>query len=517
MKIFLLILLLAVAAWLFMDRFLNDQANSYEELVSQEVDVDKLSPRLKAIYIAEQVNDPVSRCLEYPAVEGVGIDPEYIEHFCAESGPDYAEIFNLLNSRQFETVELLIDQALEHYLETGQGEFGLYTFFHQIDDMPSWSRPLVESWLEMRPDSAAALHAKALLVLKDASQIQRGLRLGQLSADERASHSKLMTEANRLSERVLDLNPQFLPALETRLSSARYESDEMVLYWYNKGLAVAPNSYFLRSAYLFQLLPQWGGSFEEMEAFINKATLTIGENFRTRLMHGRVYLERARLEWASGSHERALEIHNEGLRKSAWSQLWSASANVLDEMGDNLGAFERVSQVTRYPGYRPHEESRRIFMLIQFSEFRWAQQLALRAIERYPEQTNIRVNLGWLYKRDMQYQEALDQYEKVLVIEPDNKMAHQDIAWISTYRVRDLKRAKPHIDALLSKNPENYHAWLYMADYLHDTGGDPLFEAMDNFLKYVDRDDPNMASSITAIENYLATHSRGAAEPDSQP
>ena len=48
MKIFLLILLLAVAAWLFMDRFLNDQANSYGELVSQEVDVDKLSPRLKA-------------------------------------------------------------------------------------------------------------------------------------------------------------------------------------------------------------------------------------------------------------------------------------------------------------------------------------------------------------------------------------------------------------------------------------------------------------------------------------
>ena len=84
--------------------------------------------------------------------------------------------------------------------------------------------------------------------------------------------------------------------------------------------------------------------------------------------------------------------------------------------------------------------------------------------------------------------------------------SHQQIAWIAIYRIRDLKMAKLHIDAMLEIDPEDYRAWLYMSDYWHDVGGDPLFAAIDNFLKHVDREDPDMQQSIKNIENYLRTH-----------
>ena len=59
----------------------------------------------------------------------------------------------------------------------------------------------------------------------------------------------------------------------------------------NSALEISPASYKIRAHYLYSITPRWGGSFEEMQAFINESLTHVSENPKLELLLGIFYAE----------------------------------------------------------------------------------------------------------------------------------------------------------------------------------------------------------------------------------
>jgi tetratricopeptide (TPR) repeat protein len=472
------------------------------------VDAEKLDLRLRAIYEADMIADPIARCRNYPAAEGFDWPPELIDHLCRTLGKppwDQAEIYSLLDDGNFEELEELISESTEQYFSRRISEFKPYQFFNYFHDYGPWIERVTLAWTSTNPQSAYAKLASAIFLKASAERIRGGRSIRQLG-DASDRFRQLIGQSNRLVEDAIQIDPRLMPAYNLRIMNSLYESDAEALNWLQKGLAVDPDTYVLRSEYLNRLQPQWYGSTEAMDAFVNDSKPHVRNNPNMPLLNGRVLAVQGRSLWAMDKTREALVLFYKALALAPTNWLLKVAAEAERELGNDIQAFSLLSQISRYSRDSADTEITRASMLLEFSEFVWAEHILREVIRNNPYEERAHSNLSYTLKRDMRFAEALKANQSALQFNPENLYAHKEIAWLTLYRVRNPDLAKIHTDRILEIDPENYHGWLYRADYLRDTGGEPLLDAIRNFLRYVDRADPDMQSSISAMESYLQSH-----------
>lgn len=509
-KTLFLFLLAAILAALILKPWKEHSVNIEADLKTEtKTDIKKLHPKLMAIFLADQIDDPVERCLNYPPLDIKYWADELTQWGCnylAQKFFDSAHMAQQLEARQYGEIEQEISSMVDDYIEGNKTEAEFFSVFDLFDDYSQNVESLTKEWINHSPGNPYAITAMGLMLSEKAWLIQAGRPLRQLEDNEREEFYQFLSEGNQYLEKAFQLNPQMLPAYERRISNSSIGSMEITKKFLDEALRTHPRSYFVRSTYLHLLKPRWGGSYVDMKKFINETLLEFPNEPFIQFLQNRIPLDKALTHLGNEEMKAGHELLIQALRYGPSTRALSLMSNIPKESGDLVGEFELLSQASRFQFKGDTEETSRAKLLVQFSEFEWAESIYKEIIHKSPTYYHVYTAYGYLLRKDTRDREAVEQFKIAVKLMPREIYSHQQIAWLATYRLRDHEMAKPHIDAMLEIDPESYLAWLYLADYWHDTGGEPLLTAIYNFLKYVDRDDPDMQQSIASIENYLRTH-----------
>lgn len=203
-----------------------------------------------------------------------------------------------------------------------------------------------DNWVN-QTDSAIAYAARGMFYLGVASA-HRG---GKFSSQTRSSQFREMREYLALTDSnfavALEKDSGLLPVYEAQMSSAtKRGEDSLVQEVMEKALVVAPSSYWIRAAYLHDLKPQWGGSYEEMQVYLDSLTSIYDTNPRLWRLQGEAAGNRARRAYRNDEYEMAVQYISEALEygdKYTWLKDRAFFNYKLKRYNESIADLKRIA------------------------------------------------------------------------------------------------------------------------------------------------------------------------------
>lgn len=228
---------------------------------------------------------------------------------------DRLAVRRLLMARSFDALDVLLAAYGDSVLRDYRLEYRLsdaYDAFHVA--LPSLEPPLTE-WVQRRPNSAAALLARASFFAASGWHA-RGTKWARETPDEqfkrmgdffRLAVADLVA-AHRLAPRSI------VPYLELMAIAGSQSNLNLSRQLLDEALTLQPNSFLLRLQHMYNLEPRWGGSYEAMAEFAAECAPYAARNVRIQALKGFADYDRGR-ELARTDHKaEALEAFGRALR-----------------------------------------------------------------------------------------------------------------------------------------------------------------------------------------------------------
>jgi len=169
--------------------------------------------------------------------------------------------------------------SLDHHLNALQSQYEsgaatedqLYTGFRELYEDNAGNERYFNDWVDAYPNSYAAHLARGTYLY----------RMGWFIRGEKYLSKTPRSQIARMSEYLERAQPDLLAS--TKLTSKPYLSALYMLnvtrlqgssrdhlHWYQEGMRIDPTNTKVRLRYMDTLRPRWGGSYEEMEAFLEE-------------------------------------------------------------------------------------------------------------------------------------------------------------------------------------------------------------------------------------------------------
>lgn len=190
---------------------------------------------------------------------------------------------------------------------------------------PDYGEPL-KHWLQQRPDSYYALTANAMHQYNRAWLIQAREQEVPEGTFKQALQSSLT-----LSEKAIALRPQQPFATTVKMSILKSHPDyaEQAGPYFEQALEQFPHSHLVRGVYLASLSPQWGGSHDAMQSFIQDTQPLLTENSHLNRLMGGVERDKADQKMAEGDREAAITWYRKAIHKGSDSHAYRQLAGLL--------------------------------------------------------------------------------------------------------------------------------------------------------------------------------------------
>lgn len=226
----------------------------------------------------------------------------------------------LLQRGNYEAVERAFATLQSKFAAGKATEYELldaYKIFYQKEDN---YRTFLNNWISAYPNSASAYLARGVYFRK-LGEFRRGENyISQVPRE----HLKYMEQMFVLAEKdlatSLRLNPKSYLAVLHLLNMAQFVGNDRAAKKYlDLGQEVLPANFILRARYLIHLAPRWGGSYQDMEKFIEECRAQGLPTNRTNLLRAIMYNdvgfsaeEQGNIDAARTAYENALTLAQSG-------------------------------------------------------------------------------------------------------------------------------------------------------------------------------------------------------------
>jgi tetratricopeptide (TPR) repeat protein len=294
-----------------------------------------------------------------------------LQRYAEHSPPDPQLLMRLVMEGQFEAFEAQAKAYEVAWSQVPSNEIAYQHVFEALQVDPPGLAERLDEWVAQRPSYLS-------LAARGSYRIGRGFQMRGTELARNTSRAQFEGMAGQHAmaredlEAAVALKPDFTAAHGMLITIAQADgSRSEARQWLDLALAARPDAYMPRQKYILILLPRWGGSYEEMDAFtegLEKATArnpllwtlkgealadrghvahsardfpTMLQRYNEALSYGRrvdFLRERARAHWEMGNLPLALQDYQTCLTQSPYDKECLKHAKTLGDYVARVGA-----------------------------------------------------------------------------------------------------------------------------------------------------------------------------------
>lgn len=174
-----------------------------------------------------------------------------------------------LEAEDYTTLDGYYTKIQGDYEAGRTSERELYDAFHTLYDENAAHERYFNGWVAAFPDSYVALLARGTYFYRVASFTRGAEFLDRTSRQQIAAMTGYLdrAEPDLIASLKLTAKP-YLSTLYLLDINILDGSADQRRRWFEQGTAIEPGNWHLRERYMFSLRPRWGGSYEQMQAFL---------------------------------------------------------------------------------------------------------------------------------------------------------------------------------------------------------------------------------------------------------
>lgn len=458
---------------------------------------------------AEREPDALQRCLASPDFPDTAWPDGYSEmhchyHFGDSVFPD--EIKAHLDRGDIAGLEARVETLMARHDTSGPERESGHRFFHLLTGSDPVIGPATERWVEMAPHSALAATARATYLRGEGARARGGRFVKRTLPGQLHAMSRWFDQAEAEYRRAIGLRPGLLDAYIGLMNIGKFDRSIVEEEAFAKARDLDPGCAEVAYTRMTALLPRWGGSYPQMEAYWDE----LAPHLSTTPMLANQQSERY-ADYVS-SMDRELRLQREaagilelGLRMSGNEDvLHAAAANTLHSDGGSPDRTRAAALLLQESRFRSQSAwgSRHIANFLGRYAPRWALQFAHAAAEEEPGNAWGRYLLAAANYNSGRFTEAERQYLVAARDEVQRPFALRELSamWLfdAGLSPRDgATRARPHIDQLRELYPDDGQGLLLDIYATAAKKGQVPQELVDRFLEVADLDDPVQAAEYT--------------------
>lgn len=382
--------------------------------------------------------------------------PSYAEE---QAWPDRLALVDKLRNSEFD--------QLEHELTTYQGQYQQgqlsddrvdFAFLAFANSDPALEAKL-NQWVEARPDSYAALlarayhyaslafHSRGYKWVRDTSREQLSAMAGYYQKSAKDLHAALVENAN--------LTVAYGKLIRTATIRG---NDELLARSFEAALRVDPDSNQVRESYVFALQPKWGGNEERWRTFLDAYEGMPEQELRNRLDRFALYVKARRMERARRWRE-ALELYDKALKideQSIYYYRRGIRHHFLKDYEQAISDFNRAlalrPQQADVYAFRAWSQRKRNQPEAALADWNMAIRLDALDPKHLADRAKLLTRLG-------RHEEAISDLNNALVFGSHDARKWAARGKIYLYKLKDLRKAVPDLRRATELDREKAGYW----------------------------------------------------------
>ena len=472
---------------------------------------------LMAARTAEQIVDPLQRCLAFPDLPGNKWPAGHAEAHCrfhfAHEKITPTEIEVMLDKGELEELEKQLDERLAlHFSDTDYSEIIHEDLYFWVDEEGRNGR-IAEKWLQLAPHSAYANVAYANFLLRSAWKARGGNYSSETPRENLRRMSALVDQAIPYFDRAISINPKMMPAYAGLIDLAALDSrDDLGRQALAAAKKVDPASGNIASMHMRSLTPRWGGSYEQMLAYANELSAHVTRRPQLAVYMTRPYADRGDRLIADGKiTDETLKVLDIAVGIGSDENALRDAANASQKLAkDELGHIKALAYLLQDSRFSASTAwgVQQLAWYLSWREPQWSLKYALKSIELDPDSALPHYLAGRGLLDAGRFEEADREYRIALEDAGLRQGSLRDVASMWLYRAGlddagAAAKSGPYIDRLQREYPDD--GWGMIMRLHHDWSlrkGVTVAE-MRGLLERIDRSDPWQAAMVEGIETTM--------------
>ncbi|MEW5848240.1 MAG: tetratricopeptide repeat protein [Myxococcota bacterium] len=349
--------------------------------------------------------------------------------------PDKVALLALLRSRQYEPLTKFIEQMADEIDKDPRKELWMFVAMNAFYQAAPDLHPLLDEWVQRHPTSFAPWSARSHYLFAVAAEA----RGDKPSSDTKEAQFAAMQAFNEKAAadlaKALELRPGVVENIRWRTKVAMFKGDVDPRRILEDGRKVCKDCLTLYQGIMAMLRPQWGGSYEQMDALAEEA-LASSTNPAMKVLRGASHNERCDKALNKERFEEALAACDKSLEAGRWYQYLITRADLHAKMKEPEKGLPFLNEaLEQWP-----QDAEALGMRAAF----------LRKMGRWEEARND-VLLG-AYVKD---NEGYVKWERWQVMREILKVAGEK------YKAKDWKAAEDLYDQALRVQPDDPEPWFW--------------------------------------------------------
>jgi tetratricopeptide (TPR) repeat protein len=352
---------------------------------------------------ADNIADPLARCLAYPDIPGNHWPAGLTETHCRlQFGPHIKkdDIRKYLSRGDTRGLDALFAKDLARHFSKSDFSEVIHADFSEIL-ADSDTDQLTTQWLKLAPGSAYALLARARYLRAMAGHARGNGYASETPAESMQKMSELAGQAIELSQQALKIEPKLMPAYGLLIKLGTMDSrSDIVADAVKESAAIDPDCYLISVDIMMALEPRWGGSYEAMTAYAQRLSKDVA---RRPLLATTVSMKDVDLSDVMYDHER----YSDSLQILLPAALQSTNPEIFQDLARAMQQVDRSKYIWEAPMYLL-EASRFIpqpddWVIYSFGErqpaidIEWSATLLERYSALNPDDAQLHFMLGYDY------------------------------------------------------------------------------------------------------------------------
>jgi tetratricopeptide (TPR) repeat protein len=342
--------------------------------------------------------------------------------------------------------------------------FTAYDAF-EIED-PDYE-PLFNSWVETYSDHYQPYLARANYFYTMAWHARGGKWASETKQEQFDRMKTYFEKAATDIKTTLEINSQSLVAYKLLIGilGSQQGADRLMRGVLDQAVSFQPATYNVRLNYLHFLSPRWGGSFEQMQSFVNESLQYVDQNPKLNLLEGRIYAEAAFSQYLNDKYSVAEELYTKAISYGDRPYNYLSRGKTRYKRENYQGALEdlnRAIDLDSEDAEHYYWRSKIYSKLEKYDDA--ASDIAIAGLlAPWDEKIQSRkdwlvsklIRLGYELNRARKHEAAIEKFNAALSLDPTHADAYNRKAG-ALIKLNELDEALPHAKLAVEYDPDNF-------------------------------------------------------------